>query len=283
MSKIVKINSTDLRVIEYRGARVVTLAQVDEVHERPDGTAGRNFREHRARFAEGTDFFELDQPDEIRRLGFTRPQGGTPGKVLLITEAGYTMLVKPFNDDLAWDVQRKLVTSYFGDKAHAPLTQAEMLLASAQALVEMERKQIELQQDVARIESRVDDLAESRVWDHCPQNCEPITKIEKRMGERYALPPWVVDMVVRQLPLSPKPYGMVRNHREEAKGSQYAVYAVADITRIFERFISECLQESPARWSHRDIDRSFQMLPGGRRPKPLRAHRAHTKSAVEAL
>lgn len=115
MSNIVKINNTDLQVIEYRGARVVTLAQVDAVHERPEGTARRNFNEHRARFVEGVDFFDLDQPDEIRSLGFTRPQGGTPGKVSLITESGYTMLVKPFNDDLAWDVQRKLVTRYFAE------------------------------------------------------------------------------------------------------------------------------------------------------------------------
>lgn len=113
MSNIVQINATRLQVVEYRSERVVTLAQVDQVHERPEGTARRNFNEHRARFVEGIDFFELDQPDEIRSLGLTRPQGGTPGKVILITEAGYTMLVKPFNDDLAWNVQRLLVTRYF--------------------------------------------------------------------------------------------------------------------------------------------------------------------------
>lgn len=272
MSNVVRINNTDLQVIDYRGARVVTLAQVDEVHGRPDGTAGRNFREHRARFIEGVDFFTASS-DEIRRNNpGAIPDALRRNDVILVTEAGYTMLVKPFNDNLAWDVQRKLVTSYFGDKAQAPRTHAEMLLASAQALVDMERKQAELQQDVARIETRVDELAESRVWDHCPQNCEPITKIEKRMNERYALPAWVVDLVVRQLPLSPKPYGMVRNQREEALGSQYAVYAVADITRIFAHFVSECVQETPTRWSHRDIDRSFQLLPGGRRPKPLNAH-----------
>ena len=31
----------------------------------------------------------------------------------LITEQGYLMLVKSFTDDLAWEVQRKLVSSYF--------------------------------------------------------------------------------------------------------------------------------------------------------------------------
>lgn len=116
MSNIVKINDTDMQVIEYQGQRVAALAQIDAVHSRPEGTAGRNFREHKHRFIEGQDFFEVDQPDEIRRLGFERPQGGTPSKIILMTEQGYTMLVKPFTDDLAWQVQRQVVTGYFRAK-----------------------------------------------------------------------------------------------------------------------------------------------------------------------
>lgn len=116
MSNIVKINDTDLQVIEYRGQRVATLAQIDEVHARPEGTARRTFNEHKHRLVEGEDYFELDQPDVIRTLGIERPQGGTPGKVILISEQGYTMLVKPFTDDLAWQVQRQVVTGYFRAK-----------------------------------------------------------------------------------------------------------------------------------------------------------------------
>ncbi|MBB1599943.1 ORF6N domain-containing protein [Variovorax sp. UMC13] len=113
MSNIVKINNTALQVIEYRGARVVTLSQVDAVHERPEGTAGRNFREHRERFVEGVDFFTASS-DEIRRNNpGSIPDALRRADVILVTEQGYTMLVKPFNDDLAWDVQRKLVTRYF--------------------------------------------------------------------------------------------------------------------------------------------------------------------------
>ena len=121
MSNIVKINNTELKVIEFQGQRVATLAQIDEVHDRPEGTAGRTLRDHRHRLVEGEDFFEIDQPDEIRRLGFERPQGGTPGKVILMTEQGYTMLVKPFTDDLAWQVQRQVVTGYFRAKEAAAL------------------------------------------------------------------------------------------------------------------------------------------------------------------
>ncbi|MEG0447268.1 MAG: ORF6N domain-containing protein [Comamonas sp.] len=121
MSNVVKINDTELRVIEHQSKRVVTLAEIDAVHARPEGTARRTFNEHKHRLVEGEDFYELDQPDVIRTLGIERPQGGTPSKIILITEQGYTMLVKPFTDDLAWQVQRQVVNGYFRTKEAARL------------------------------------------------------------------------------------------------------------------------------------------------------------------
>ncbi|NYF21930.1 hypothetical protein HDC36_003406 [Xanthomonas sp. JAI131] len=113
MTTTITVNHVELSVLEHQGQRVITLAQVDAAHARPAGTARRNFNEHRERFVEGADFFEVNQPDEIRSLGLSRPQGGTPDRVILLSETGYTMLVKPFNDDLAWQVQRQIVTGYF--------------------------------------------------------------------------------------------------------------------------------------------------------------------------
>lgn len=109
----ITVADTALPIVEMAGVRVVTFAMVDRVHQRPDGTAKRNFNEHRHRFLDGEDFHEITQPDEIRSLGISRPQGGTPGKIVVLTETGYLMLVKSFTDDLAWTVQRQLVKAYF--------------------------------------------------------------------------------------------------------------------------------------------------------------------------
>ncbi len=79
----------------------------------PQGTARKRFNDNKKHFIEEIDFFQLDQPSEIRTLGIERPQGGTPQIVTLITESGYLMLVKSFTDDLAWAVQRQLVNTYF--------------------------------------------------------------------------------------------------------------------------------------------------------------------------
>ena len=104
---------TEIEIREWQGQRVVTLADIDRVHRRPEGTAWQNFNNNRQRFIEGEDYFELNQTLKIQGLGLNRPQGGTPKKVILITEFGYLMLAKSLTDDLAWQVQRSLVHAYF--------------------------------------------------------------------------------------------------------------------------------------------------------------------------
>ncbi len=105
-----------LAVKEYRGQRVITFRDVDTLHQRPEGTAGRNFRANRERFIEGEDYFKITA-DEFRRA-FGGMDARQQMDVTLLTKMGYLMLVKSFTDDLAWMVQRQLVKSYF--EAHEP-------------------------------------------------------------------------------------------------------------------------------------------------------------------
>lgn len=111
MSAAVYVNAVEVSPIIVRGQRVLTLAMIDRVHQRVEGTARRNFRENKGRLVEGEDFFVVTREssmDEIRTLGNVPPKG-----VTLITESGYLLLVKSFTDDLAWRVQKQLVATYF--------------------------------------------------------------------------------------------------------------------------------------------------------------------------
>lgn len=117
----ITIRGHQMPILEHQGRRVVTLAMIDEVHERADGTARRNFNEHRLRFIESEDFF-VRNSYEARQIGINAPNGLT-----LMTESGYLMLVKSLTDDLAWDVQRQLVRSYFRPEAPAALSRLELL------------------------------------------------------------------------------------------------------------------------------------------------------------
>lgn len=104
----VTINTTALTVKEYKGQRVVTLKEIDEVHQRPEGTARRNFNTNKEHLIEGVDYFVRNPSEAAKEFDTIAPNG-----LKLITESGYLMLVKSFTDDLAWTVQRELVNSYF--------------------------------------------------------------------------------------------------------------------------------------------------------------------------
>lgn len=108
----VSIHGVEIARIEHRGEQVVTFAQVDRVHERPDGTAGRTFRDNRARFVEGEDFIEPTS-DEIRRMSQAGLLPERSARAILITKRGYLKLVKPMSDDRAWAVQGEMVDRYF--------------------------------------------------------------------------------------------------------------------------------------------------------------------------
>lgn len=112
MAEIEKINNTELSVKVYQGQRVVTFKDIDAVHERPEGTADRNFRENKDKFIQNEDYFYLSKSQNHEIRGLKIPNRG----ITVITEQGYLMLVKSFTDDLAWDVQRQLVKSYFRKK-----------------------------------------------------------------------------------------------------------------------------------------------------------------------
>ena len=145
MNELVRIQNSDISVKEYRGQRVVTFKDIDLVHERPDGTASRNFRSNRQHFIEGEDFYKIS-PDEIRRSNLFEIPDKATSEYILLTEQGYLMLVKSFTDDLAWTVQRQLVNGYFKTRKIvnedlSPETQLILQLAQSIANKELEDKE----------------------------------------------------------------------------------------------------------------------------------------------
>lgn len=110
MSNIVRIVDNELMVKEFNGQRVVTFKDIDSLHNRAEGTARKRFNDNKAQFIKNEDYFIAEGPSEIRTDLDISKYAPT---AILITESGYLMLVKSFTDDLAWQVQRQLVNSYF--------------------------------------------------------------------------------------------------------------------------------------------------------------------------
>lgn len=145
-------------------------------------------------------------------------------------------------------------------QAGRPMTQAEITAANANHLVEVERQQREQQAALERIERRVDDLSQTTVWDHCPQNCQSLTRIKETMLKRHGLSGTVVDYVLKVWPNQPNPAGMVRNGHEEALGSQYLVWSKSHVTAAFHRFVSESTMVTTTQATHPYFEGRFRLV-----------------------
>lgn len=93
---------------EFDGQMVVTLKDIDTLHQRPEGTAKRNFNQNKKYFIEGVDYFVRNSYEASNEYGIAAPNG-----LKLFTQTGYLMIVKSFTDDLSWEIQRRLVNGYF--------------------------------------------------------------------------------------------------------------------------------------------------------------------------
>lgn len=140
-----------------------------------------------------------------------------------------------------------------------PMTQAEITAANANHLVAVERQQREQQAALERIERRVDDLSQTMVWDHCPQNCLSLSAVKATMLARYGLSGAVVDYVLKEWPHQPNPAGMVRNGHEDAKGSQYLVWSKTLVTVAFKRFVDESEMINATQASHPYFNGRFRL------------------------
>ena len=139
MNEIV-INQTTLTAREYSGQYVLTFRDIDTVHQRPDGTARRNFNENKQHFIENVDYF-IVKPSDVQMYEIRTSEINNRGTTL-VTETGYLMIVKSFTDDLAWAVQRQLVNAYFRNRI-----QTADLSALAERIGQLEER-------LSRIESK---------------------------------------------------------------------------------------------------------------------------------
>lgn len=110
----IAVSSVTLPYIEYHGTPVVTFAMIDAAHQRPAGTARKRFNDNKRHLIENEDFYVPDS-ERLSEIRTTYPDifPERTTRLSLFTETGYLMIVKSFTDDLAWQVQRQLVKSYF--------------------------------------------------------------------------------------------------------------------------------------------------------------------------
>ena len=202
--------------------------------------------------------------EEFGLLDFkSESTGGRPTEYAFLNEPQSTLLLTYMrNTDIVRAFKKKLVREFWDlvQQRNQPMTQAEITAANANHLVAVERQQREQQVALDRIERRVEDLSQTVVWDHCPQNCQSLTRVKETMLARHGLSGAVVDYVLRVWPNQPNPAGMVRNGHEEALGSQYLVWSKHHVTAAFHRFVSESTMVTATQATHPYFEGRFRLV-----------------------
>ena len=263
MSKIVQLvianQQRDFAVKEYRGQRVVTFRDIDELHGRPEGTAKRNFNENKDRFREGEDFFFV-KPQDVAPYEIRTSEINNRGTYLL-TESGYLMLVKSFTDDLAWEVQRQLVNHYFRSKALATPKDSALRQAEIEARIRNAKtRQARLMKEMA--EGFRDQLS--------PESIQLLLAgvTELLMGKAL-LPKPQIDVtftateIAEELGVSPNKIGRIAN-KLNLKTSEYGKW-VLDKAAHSDKQVRSFLYNEKGRAAIVDaLNRELKVLPGGK-------------------
>ena len=112
-NKIIIFNK-EIEIKEYNGERVITAYDIAELHERDVKRINESFRNNIERFVENEDYFVLKREYIPRSIKKTLENNAPSLKELILyTDTGYLLLVKTFNDELSWKIQRELVKAYF--------------------------------------------------------------------------------------------------------------------------------------------------------------------------
>lgn len=113
MNDVITIENTEMQIREYNGERVVTFKDIDTVHQNKSGTAYRNFNRNKKYFTEGKHFYVLKKQNSNVTNCLNRNIVVPNKGITVLTERGYLLVAKSFNDALSWKVQDMLVDVYF--------------------------------------------------------------------------------------------------------------------------------------------------------------------------
>jgi phage regulator Rha-like protein len=146
-----------LKVIEQNGQRVLTTSQLAEYYGTDNRRISENFNRNKDRFKLGKHYFALQGSEKQEFLNHTQIADGSKNATVLYlwTEKGAWLHAKSLNTDEAWEAYERLVDEYYRVKENA--INIQMLSPQLQALVSLELRQKQLEQELAVVKKEADE------------------------------------------------------------------------------------------------------------------------------
>lgn len=144
------------------GTRGMLVRDIAEIHNKPTYVINQSINMNIKRFTEGVDIVNLKTNDVAINLidsGFSRNQINASKYIYLLSERGYSKLLKILEDDTAWDIYDKFVDGYFNMRQHIkeqmPMTDLEKIALLAQGTTQLSER-------IEKVDSKIDDLIDNQ-------------------------------------------------------------------------------------------------------------------------
>lgn len=163
------------------GTRGMLVRDIAEIHNRPTKVINQAINMNIKRFKSGIDIVNLKTNDVAVNqidLGFTQNQINASKYIYLLSERGYSKLLKILEDDTAWDIYDKFVDSYFNMRGELKQQKSENPHDIIQTLLEASNDD---HKELVDMKDRVTDLEENT-----PLSAGEYSYISKRINQRVS-------------------------------------------------------------------------------------------------
>lgn len=171
MNKIIKING--LKEIEGmkfhdieggfgKGKKAMLAKEIANIHGRELREINQNINNNILRFTEGLDIVDLKRTEFAINLIdsgiYTQNSINASNNIYLLSERGYSKLLKILEDDVAWEQYEKLVDGYFNMRVQSLNT--SNLSKELQAILMLDNKTLELQKGLEETNTKFENFIE---------------------------------------------------------------------------------------------------------------------------
>lgn len=164
--------------------KAMLVKDIANIHDQPLGEINRRINDNRKRFKDGVDIIDLKTVMGLshNEFGFTQNAWNRLVNAYLLSERGYSKLLKILEDDKAWEIYDHLVDNYFDMRSQLDTTRLSPELQFMQGVVD---KLAANERNQHRLENKIDGVSEivaTSTMDWRNETSHLISKIARQQG-----------------------------------------------------------------------------------------------------
>ncbi|PGT89196.1 ORF6N domain-containing protein [Bacillus sp. AFS040349] len=152
------------------GKKALLAKQIGEIHAKDISAVNRAINMNRKRFKDGIDVVDLKGTSFVMHLMhngiYTQNSINRSENIFLLSERGYSKLLKIFDDDLAWETYDEIIDNYFTKRDSTPdisrlSPELQMFNQIFNTVAQMELQSAETKQEILEVKNTVSTITET--------------------------------------------------------------------------------------------------------------------------